>query len=174
MADLIREGIISSVNYQKGMAKVTYPDRDNEVTDNFPYLCYGEEYYMPSVGDRVLVAHLSTGEHEGVIIGKFWDGDHKSKKTGSGIFHQELPKGSGRTYISFEDGTLTIQADKIVLKGVESVKVESDKVTIDASTEIKKDLNVTQTTKAEDFITNTAKFNTHKHTGAHGETSGPH
>ena len=33
---LIRIGRVSSVNYKSGMVKVTYPDLDDSVTDDFP------------------------------------------------------------------------------------------------------------------------------------------
>ena len=39
MADrTIRIGKVSSVDYGSGMIKVTYPDLDNSVTDDLPYL----------------------------------------------------------------------------------------------------------------------------------------
>lgn len=61
MADrTIRIGKVSSVDYGSGMIKVTYPDLDNSVTDDLPYLTFNDEYKMPKVGASVLVVHLST------------------------------------------------------------------------------------------------------------------
>ena len=41
MADrTIRIGKVSSVDYGSGMIKVTYPDLDNSVTDDLPYLTF--------------------------------------------------------------------------------------------------------------------------------------
>ena len=51
MADrTIRIGKVSSVDYGSGMIKVTYPDLDNSVTDDLPYLTFNDEYKMPKVG----------------------------------------------------------------------------------------------------------------------------
>ena len=48
MADrTIRIGKVSSVDYGSGMIKVTYPDLDNSVTDDLPYLTFIDEYKMP-------------------------------------------------------------------------------------------------------------------------------
>ena len=48
MADrTIRIGKVSSVDYGSGMIKVTYPDLDNSVTDDLPYLTFNDEYKMP-------------------------------------------------------------------------------------------------------------------------------
>lgn len=35
MHDVIRVGIISSVDYEKGFVQVTYPDRENAVSGNY-------------------------------------------------------------------------------------------------------------------------------------------
>ena len=47
MADrTIRIGKVSSVDYGSGMIKVTYPDLDNSVTDDLPYLTFNDEYKL--------------------------------------------------------------------------------------------------------------------------------
>lgn len=85
-----RIGIVSSIDYQKGMVSVTYPDRDKSTTKAFPFLCPGNEYSMPKVGDQVFVAHLSNNSAEGVVIGKFFDTDNLPVKSGEGVFRKEL------------------------------------------------------------------------------------
>lgn len=68
MADrTIRIGKVSSVDYGSGMIKVTYPDLDNSVTDDLPYLTFNDEYKMPKVGASVLVVHLSNGSAMGIV-----------------------------------------------------------------------------------------------------------
>lgn len=51
--DTIRVGKISSLNYEKGLARVTYSDRDNSVTKEIPLVSPWGEYYMPEVDDYV-------------------------------------------------------------------------------------------------------------------------
>ena len=55
----LRIGKISSFNFPKGTARVTYEDKDGSTTAEFPFLSW--QYMMPEVGDQVLVAHLSNG-----------------------------------------------------------------------------------------------------------------
>ena len=46
MSDLIRVGCVSKINYEEGTIEVTYPDRDDAVTDPFPVLSFNDEYKM--------------------------------------------------------------------------------------------------------------------------------
>ena len=156
--DLIRQGKISSIDKKKGMARVVYSDRDNEVTALFPILQVSGENCNLKVGDMVLVVHLSSGTQDGVILGTFWNGDnppHKDIKS-----HRELGSEEGEAFIDYKDGLLTLHADRI--------KLDSEKMKITGSTKSKK------TIRAKNFATNTAKFNTHIHTGVNGDTSAPH
>lgn len=51
----IRIGRVSSINYETGMARVTYRDKDETVTTEFPMLNFNDEYRMPKVGQDVIV-----------------------------------------------------------------------------------------------------------------------
>ena len=53
---MLRIGKISSINYPKGTARVTYEYRDDSTTIELPFLAW--EYWMPKIGDRVVVGHL--------------------------------------------------------------------------------------------------------------------
>ena len=44
--DTVRVGLVSSVNQDTGMVRVTYPDRDREVTPELPFFKMGNEYQM--------------------------------------------------------------------------------------------------------------------------------
>lgn len=70
--DVLRTGRISSINYKTGMARVVYEDRDDVVTDEMPLLLFGFVYWMPRVGDPVLVAHMGNGLENGVILGRYY------------------------------------------------------------------------------------------------------
>ena len=101
---LNRVGIVSSIDYRKGMVSVTYPDRDHSTTRKFPYLCPGNEYCMPEVGDRVYVAHLSNNPSSGVVVGRFFDAKNLPVKYGKGVVRKML----GETaYIECEDDEIT-------------------------------------------------------------------
>ena len=66
----IRLGKISSIDYAKGMARVVYHEKDDDVTRLIPLLSH--EYKMPPVGSQVLVVHLSNGTEAGVVLGRPW------------------------------------------------------------------------------------------------------
>lgn len=101
---LNRIGIVSSIDYRKGMVSVTYPDRDKSTTRAFPFLCPGDEYCMPKVGDEVFVAHLSSNSAAGVVIGKFFNIDNLPIKYGEGVFRKNL---GADAYIECEGDEIT-------------------------------------------------------------------
>ena len=59
MSSEVRFGNVSSIDYEAGKCEVTYPDRDDTVTEMVPFLSNGE-YQTPEVGDIVLVDRKST------------------------------------------------------------------------------------------------------------------
>lgn len=74
MADSeIRIGRVSSVDYESGMVRVTYRDKDDSVTINLPTMNFNDEYRMPEPGQDVVVAHLSNGSSRGVLLGTVWN-----------------------------------------------------------------------------------------------------
>jgi phage baseplate assembly protein gpV len=112
MKDTVRIGIISTIDYKKGMAKITYPDRDDDVTAQLPFLA--SEYMMPSVGDSVLVLHLSNDISDGVIIGRMYNDDLLPEKYGKNVYYKAL---DSKSSISSESGALKISADAITFTG---------------------------------------------------------
>lgn len=101
---LNRIGIVSSVDYEKGMVSVTYPDRDKSTTGLFPYLCPSDDYKMPAVGERVLVAHLSSNTAQGVVVGKFFSLDNPPKNSGDKVSRKEMGTDA---YIECKDNEIT-------------------------------------------------------------------
>ena len=84
MADSIRFGKVSNINYKTGCMEVTYEDREDSVTDMIPMLA-NAGYKMPKVGDTVVVAHNSNGEEEGVVLGTTW-GENENPPEGAETF----------------------------------------------------------------------------------------
>ena len=79
-----RIGKVSGVDYERGMVRVTYPDREGVVTDWMPVLSLTGEYKMPPIGGSVAVCQLKTGG--GVVLGRIWDGGTKPLEAGKGLF----------------------------------------------------------------------------------------
>lgn len=145
---LIRIGRVSSIDYKKGMIRVTYPDRDDSVTAEIPVFSFTDEYKMPKVGSNVLVLHLSNGSAAGIMLGHYWNEKNLPPAAGEGVFRKELGQDYGDAYIEYRDGTVTIHANKIVLDGPVSA--------------------------SGDVTGGGVSLMQHTHTGVHGETSGPH
>jgi len=103
--DVLRIGRISSLNYEKGTARVVYKDRDNAVTTELPLLSF--EYFMPKVDDLVLVTHLPNGAEAGVILGRFWCNSNRPPEYGEGLFRKDLSR-DGSCYIKCQDGKMTV------------------------------------------------------------------
>lgn len=112
---LIRIGKVSSVDYEAGMIKVTYPDLDNAVTDSLPVLSLNGEYKMPEVGKEVLVVHLSNGCTAGVVLGPYWNTASKPPESGKGVYRKDFGESPGDAYMRYAEGELLIHAASITL-----------------------------------------------------------
>lgn len=112
---VLRVGMISSVNYKDGTARVTYEDRDSATTKELPFLAW--VYWMPKVGERVLVGHLSNGTTAAVILGPVWCEDHRPADSGSDLYRQELSTTSGQGLLEYSSktGILRLRAEHIEL-----------------------------------------------------------
>lgn len=116
MADrTIRIGKVSSVDYESGMLKVVYPDLDNSVTDDLPYLTFNDEYKMPKVGASVLVVHLSNGAAAGIVCGSYWNTAHKPPVSGKNMYRKDLAQAIGEAFLQYGGSGLTIHAPSITL-----------------------------------------------------------
>lgn len=116
MADrTIRIGKVSSVDYGSGMIKVTYPDLDNSVTDDLPYLTFNDEYKMPKVGASVLVVHLSNGSAMGIVAGTYWNSSHRPPVSGKGVYRKDLAQAIGEAFLQYSGSSLQIHAPAITL-----------------------------------------------------------
>ena len=107
MADEIRVGKVSAVDYAAGMVRVAYHDKDDSVTSPLPML--SDEYHMPEVGDMVLVLHLSNGKEAGVVLGRPWSEKNKPPEGAAGLYRKDLGKTPGAAMIRYDGSTLTIQ-----------------------------------------------------------------
>lgn len=115
MSDLIRVGCVSKINYVAGTIEVTYPDRDDAVTDPFPVLSFNDEYKMPDIGDDVLVLHLSNGSALGLVLGPYWNEDNKPQVSGKDVYRKELSRTPGKAYVQFKDGTVDLRGPAVRL-----------------------------------------------------------
>ncbi len=116
----IRIGKVSSVDYEKGMARITYRDKDESVTVAFAALNYNDEYRMPQIGQQVAVAHLSNGSSRGIILGEVWNQKNLPRETGKRLYRKDLSRGKDVAYIRYDDGSgeYLVKAANLHLNGV--------------------------------------------------------
>lgn len=131
----IRIGKVSSVDYENGMVRVLYTDRDGSVTKGLPVVTFNDEYKMPRVGQYVLVVHLSNGSEAGYVLGTYWNMSNVPSKSGKGVYRKELGFKPGEAYIEYdsEGQRLELHADNVLLSGVK-VDIIADAVDIEAGT----------------------------------------
>jgi phage baseplate assembly protein V len=91
--DVLRIGKISSINHAKGTARVTYPDRGGDTTPEIPFPSWF--YWMPKIGDQVLVAHLPNGPASAVILCPFWHDGNRPTEGFPGLYKQEYAREPG-------------------------------------------------------------------------------
>lgn len=89
MGEIIRVGRVSDVNYREGTISVYYEDKTSAVTSFMPSLANGE-YNMPSVGQMVVVAHLSNDTTNAVVLGTIWNQGNQPVSSGKDVFGKDL------------------------------------------------------------------------------------
>lgn len=97
----LRYGKVSSVNLQKGTARIAFEDRDDAVTAELPVLqkntMQNKFYWMPQVGETAACLYATNEEETGVIIGTIY----------SEVDMPPPEAGTDKVYgIWFEDGTV--------------------------------------------------------------------
>lgn len=128
-------GKVSSINYPKGTARVTYEDKDKSTTAEFSFLAW--EYWMPKVGDQVVVSHLSNGRTSAVILGPVWHNDHRPPEGFEGLYRKDFNREYGKAYERYDHKTgaftLHIGSVAVTIKADGSVTIDADTVTVNAT-----------------------------------------
>lgn len=71
--NLIRVGIVSSVDGAKATVRVTFPDKDNKVSYDLPVLQQGNgSYWMPAPGEQAVCVFLPNGSEQGFCLGTIY------------------------------------------------------------------------------------------------------
>lgn len=108
MAEMIRVGYISSVNYAEGTAQVVYKDRDNAVSPFLPL--WSNEYNPPEKDTLVYVLHLPNGGTRGMILVPPYTEGNRPVEGKKGIWRKDFGDGSYMKY-DYESKKLEIVAD---------------------------------------------------------------
>jgi phage baseplate assembly protein V len=137
LGEIIRVGLVSSVDTKAASARVTFPDRRDLVSYDLPVLVRNtkknKDYWLPDINEQVVCLFLPTGTEQGYILGGFY-----SKKTMPDVDSQD----KRRTY--YEDGssveydrashtlTIDVPADggTVIVNAHTSVTVNSPKINL--------------------------------------------
>lgn len=142
MSSEVRLGNISSIDYENGLCEVTYPDRDDTVTEMVPMLS-NREYRMPEVDDLVVVLHPGDSPEDAVILGTIWNEKIKPVEGKEKVFRKEYCNEDGKAYRKFDANAkelLDFVDGKKILKAKSlEIKIGSATVTISESGSVKVD-----------------------------------
>lgn len=181
--DNLRIGKISSIDYLKGTARITYEDKNDSTTAMFSFLAW--QYWMPKEGDQALVGHLSNGSCSAVILGPVWHDGHRPPEGFKGLYRKDYNRkyglaferydAQGKAYSEEVTGTMTIKpTDTWTLQvGGCTITVSKDgSISITAPAGIT--VNTPAVTVTGDVIGRGVSLDDHTRTGVHGETSDAH
>lgn len=123
IGEIFKIGRISSVDKEKMAARVTFPDRQNVVTDFLPIIVPfagdNQFYYLPKVQEQVLCL-FDPNNNKGFIIGTFFNAVRTPKKTGDIL------------YLKLGEMTLLYDKEKseLSVSGAKDISLSADKVSI--------------------------------------------
>lgn len=200
MSSEVRLGNVSSIDYENGLCEVTYPDRDDTVTEMVPMLS-NREYRMPEVDDLVVVLHPGDSPEDAVILGTIWNEKIKPAEGREKVFRKEYCNEDGKAYrqfdasarelLDFVDGKKILKAKSLEIKiGSATVTISEGgdvkitspaSITVQAASELK--LTATTLTASAatvnitgaggDVVVSGKSLVTHTHTGNMGKPTTP-
>jgi hypothetical protein len=100
----VRVGRVSSINYAAGTARVTYADKDGDVTTEVPFTSNGT-YNMPRVGSLVDVTHNSNGNTSATVHGTAWNNNNKPYEGYEGLYRRELSNTKNKAFERYDTNT---------------------------------------------------------------------
>lgn len=178
----LRIGKISSFDYPKGTAKITYEDKNDSTTAFFSFLAW--QYWMPKVGDQVIVAHLSNGTCAATILGPVWHDGHRPPEGQEDLYRKDYNRKYWTAYERYDakaqeykevvTGTMDTEPTKdwtLTVGGTTIVKVMPDgSISITAPAGIS--INTPLITVTGDVVASGVSLVHHTHPGDSGGVTG--
>lgn len=134
LSQLVRVGIVSSLDEKAVTARVTFDDQDDLTSFNLSVMVKNTDknadYWMPDIGEQVVCLFLPIGAQQGWILGSFYDETHTPPaSTGN---QRVVRFGNGTTITQDREanlfkleatgdveviatGTVTIKSQKVIL-----------------------------------------------------------
>jgi len=140
MENVIRIGIVTQVYDDRATVRVQFPDDDEEVGWEFPVLqrktLKDKDYWLPDIGEHVVVVMLPYGREQGFVIGAIYSEAEKPPENTR-----------DKRVVVFEDGT-RIEYDRKNHKLYADVKGDVEvKVSGELTAEVEGEVLVKSSTK---------------------------
>ena len=140
MENVIRIGIVTQVYDDRATVRVQFPDDDEEVSWEFPVLqrktLKDKDYWLPDIGEHVVVVMLPYGQEQGFVIGAIYSDAEKPPESTR-----------DKRVVVFEDGT-RIEYDRKNHKLYADVKGDVEvKVSGELTAEVKGNVLVKSSTQ---------------------------
>lgn len=182
--ELVKVGEVSSVDYEKGTARVVFDDEEGFVSNDLQVLQRNtqdnQDFWMPDVGEDVVCLFLPNGMEDGFIVGSFYADEITPPESGENKRYVKFKDESEIEY-DWEKHRLLARVGKtqvevtensVQISGAENVKVSVPNI------EFVGDLKVSGNVSANGEVTAKAEsapvnLSTHIHPTAVGPTSAP-
>ena len=130
--NMVRVGIISSVNPDTCTARVAFKDKAATVSYDLPILVRGsfqvKDYWLPDPGEQVLCTFLPSGNAQGFILGSLYSKTDTPPVVDANKRHISFPDG---TTLEYDRATHTLKVDAtgpINIITVQDVTITADNV----------------------------------------------
>lgn len=143
MANILRVGIVSSIDPVAGTARVAFKDRSNLLSYDLPVLTKNtvdnKDYWMPDINEQVLCVFLPIGLEAGFIIGGFYS---KNVKPPASTEDERAIEFKDGTRISYYRESHRLQIDipedsgEVVINCAGSVTVNSPKIDLGEASDL--------------------------------------
>lgn len=163
LKNLIRVGVVSSVNIKKGSAKVYFEDRgmvSGELSIIYKWTMKNKEYSMPAIGEQVVCIFLGNGLEKGFILGATYN-----KQDTTPVQSKD------KRHFTFDDGTVIeydIETHKLTANVNGTAEITAETITINGDVILNGNLTVSGSTITGGGI----NLNTHRHPESIGSITG--
>jgi len=136
LSQLVRVGVVSSIDESAVTARVTFDDQDDLTSYNLSVVVKNTDknadYWMPDIDEQVVCLFLPLGVQQGWILGSFYDETHKPPSNTAD--RRVVRFGNGTTVANDRANnlfSLDAQGD-VVVTATGTVTIKAPKVIIDA------------------------------------------
>lgn len=143
MDNILRVGIVSSIDPVAGTARVAFKDRSNLLSYDLPVLVRNtvenKDYWMPDIDEQVLCVFLPIGLEAGFVIGGFYS---KNVKPPASTENKQAIEFKDGTRIEYDREEHKLQIDvpedsgEVVINCAGSVTVNSPKIDLGEASDL--------------------------------------